>query len=181
MSAPLRAKRQREGHARGRTTGRVIVTLMRSDEAPARLLELLHEAGIDPEHPSTDDPERVWETIRRFASEPADDISPLPDSDGILAQYGTYDWGDGEQFELDMTRQFGFDDEHGQYSHMTQLRCTLLYEPTDQLRALGAGDLWSFGLEHDDFFRQALALPGFSRLASEPQQPLRLVIEYSES
>jgi hypothetical protein len=138
---------------------------MLSDDALGRLRALLRDAGVNPDSPSADDVQRTWEVIRSFAAEPVEDAEPRDqDGDGILAQYGTYDWGDGEHFELDMTRQFIFADEDGEYSHMAQLQCTFEFVPNDELRALGDDNLWSFDLTLDEFFERALALPGFRRV-----------------
>jgi hypothetical protein len=153
---------------------------MTSNQAATRLVEMLKDAGVDYDRPRSTDVHRAWETMHRFAAEPVDDVSPANDSDGLLAQYGTHDWGEGEHFELDMTRQFAFDDDDGQYSHMSQLHCTCLFRPTDDLRALDADNVWSFGLTRDEFFARALALPGFRRIADTEAVPLALVVEYGE-
>ena len=151
---------------------------MTSDESPDRLIALLDAAGVDRSRPAADDVDAAWRVMRAFADERVDDISEQADSDGLLAQYGTYDWGDGEHFQLDMTRQYAFDDEDGEYSHMAQLRCTFLFTPDQELRALGSGNLWSFELPLDTFFAQALALEGF--VGARGRRPLRLEVDYSE-
>jgi hypothetical protein len=51
---------------------------------------------------------------------------------------------------------------------------------TDELRALGEANLWSFDLPLDRFFEQALAMPGFRGVRELGVNPLRLVIEYDE-
>jgi hypothetical protein len=79
-----------------------------------------------------------------------------------------------------MTRQFSFADEDGEYSHMSQLQCTFRFELTAELRALGSGDLWSFGMPLDEFFARARELPGFSRVRELGATPARLVIDYGE-
>jgi hypothetical protein len=154
---------------------------MTSDEAPDRLRELLRQAGVNIERPSAADVDRAWAVMRQFAAETVDDAEPREaDGDGILAQYGTYAWDGPAHFELDMTRQFSFADEDGEYSHMTQLQCTFQFAVTDELRALGADNLWSFDLPLDSFFEQALAMPGFRGVRELGVKPLRLVIEYDE-
>jgi hypothetical protein len=158
---------------------------MHSDQAADRLRELVLQAGVDPEHPTHEDVERTWDVMRRFAFEPAEDVPSEPgdDDDGILAQYGVYDWsltGDAEFFELDMTRQFSFYDEDGEYDHMAQLRCTFRFEPTDDLRALGEGNQWSFGMDLGTFFEQALAMPGFAGVRESNAVPVALDISYCD-
>jgi hypothetical protein len=150
---------------------------VRSDEAEGRLRERLVAAGVDADAPSRADLARTWDVWRRFAAEPVEDADPREeDGDGVLAQYGVYDWGEGERYELDLTRQFSFSDEDGEYSHMAQLSCTFRFAPTPELQALTAASLWSFGMAVDDFFAQALAMPGF-RVDADP---VALEIAYSD-
>jgi hypothetical protein len=154
---------------------------MTSDEAPDRLRELLRDAGVDVERPTHGDVERTWEVIRRFAEERVDDAQALEEGgDGILAQYGIFAWDGPPHFELDMTRQFSFADDDGEYSHMTQLQCTFQFAVTDELRALGEDNLWSFDLTLDTFFEKSLAMPGFRGVRDLGVDPLRVVIEYDE-
>jgi hypothetical protein len=158
---------------------------MRSDDASDRLRELLARAGVNLEQPTHADVGRTWDVMRRFAREPADDVPSEPGDydDGILAQYGVYDWsgtGRSEWFELDMTRQFSFYDEEGEYDHMAQLACTFRFEPTAALRDLGEADLWSFDMDLDAFFDEALAMPGFVGVRNFGVVPASLVIHYGD-
>ena len=158
---------------------------MHSDQAADRLRELVLEADVDPEQPTHEDVERTWAMMRRFAFEPVEDVPSEPggDDDGILAQYGVYDWsstGDAEFFELDMTRQFSFYDEDGEYDHMAQLSCTFRFEPTDDLRALGEGNLWSFDMDLGTFFEHALAMPGFAGVRESGAVPVALDISFGD-
>lgn len=117
--------------------------------------------------------------MQGFAHERVVDLAP-PEDDGdlLLAQYGTYDWGHGEWFELDLTRQFIFNDRRGEYLRMSQLRCVFEFEPTERLRELGADDLWSSDGGVDDFFAQALTLTGFAFVREQELKPQRLRVDY---
>jgi hypothetical protein len=155
--------------------------MMLSDQAEDRLRLLLREAGVAIERPTGADLRRTWQVMHQFAAESVEDTAPAEeDGDGILAQYGTYDFGEGEHFEVDMTRQFTFYDEDGEYDHTSQLACTFRFPPSDDLRRIGAGDLWSFGVPLDEFFDQALQMPGFSAVLDAGLDPDSLVIEYGE-
>ena len=60
----------------------------------------------------------------------------------LLYQWGVFDWGQGETFEFDVTRQFisarAFGDDA-----ISQLRMTVFFlEPTREMRMLGAGNRW---------------------------------------
>ena len=152
---------------------------MKSDEAGPRLKSLLMDAGIDLERPTSEDVGLTWHVFEEFAGEPVEDCEPREqDGDLVLAEFGTYDWGHGEHFELDLTRQFSFLDENGEYDHMAQLNCTFLFEPTDELRQAGAGSMWSGGKPLGEFFKDALALPGFNVVDQRRIAPIRLQIEY---
>jgi len=63
------------------------------------------------------------------------------EGDMLLFQWGCYDWGDGESFEFDVTRQLIWldgDDEHA----IWQLSLTFRFEADAGLRALGDGYRW---------------------------------------
>jgi hypothetical protein len=80
-----------------------------------------------------------------YKEERAEGCSFEHDADMLLYQWGTYDWGQGEFFELDITRQLllndGIDDED-----FWQLRLTFKFSPTDPLRALRSGNRWCANL-----------------------------------
>ena len=58
--------------------------------------------------------------------------------DMLLFQWGIYDWGHGEFFELDTSRQIS----PSETDELTQLRCTLYFKPTSVLRQIKAGNKW---------------------------------------
>lgn len=63
------------------------------------------------------------------------------DGDMLLFQWGTYDWGKGRYFNLDLTRQFileGTEDDEG----IVQLAFTFLYDPSPALESLKDGNRW---------------------------------------
>jgi hypothetical protein len=70
----------------------------------------------------------------------AEDVDMESDGDMLLFQWGMVDRGDGDMFEVDITRQFirggGEDDD------IWQLHLTYRFAPTESLRALGNGDRW---------------------------------------
>jgi hypothetical protein len=59
--------------------------------------------------------------------------------DMLLFQYGSYDWGKGEFFEFNITRQFIKQNEDEPY----QLSMTLFFEPVD----CKSYDCWSNGFD----------------------------------
>ncbi len=58
----------------------------------------------------------------------------------LLYQWGCYDWGEGEFFELNITRQFI--DGAGEDEDIRQLLLTFKYKPTTSLRRVKDGNLW---------------------------------------
>jgi hypothetical protein len=70
----------------------------------------------------------------------ADDVDLQSDGDMLLFQWGAYDWGGGEMFEIDITRQLiacGGEDED-----IWQLHLTYRFSPSEELRAIGKGNSW---------------------------------------
>jgi len=54
-------------------------------------------------------PSRALESMLSFYGDiRADECDVAGDGDMLLFQWGTYDWGDGDHFEFDITRQFVF-------------------------------------------------------------------------
>jgi hypothetical protein len=85
-----------------------------------------------------------------YREERAEGCRTDDDSDMLLYQWGTYDWGEGESFELDITRQLitgGEDDD------IFQLSLTFRFRPTDALRQLGAGNRWCYSPDELEDFR----------------------------
>jgi hypothetical protein len=71
-----------------------------------------------------------------YRSTRADDCSLDADGDMLLFQWGTYDWGQGERFELDLTRQLT--PNGGEDEDIWQLSLTFMFPPN----AIVAGDRW---------------------------------------
>jgi hypothetical protein len=79
--------------------------------------------------------------------------------DGVLAQFEVFDCDGVPEFWADATWQFiEADDE----DVMWQRPCTYRRDPSAETEALGSGDPKSFGMPFDDFFAEALALPGWA-------------------
>jgi hypothetical protein len=57
----------------------------------------------------------------------------------LLFQWGTRDWGKGEAFEYNLTRQLTPGDDD---ADIWQLRLTFRFAPSPERRALGAGNQW---------------------------------------
>ena len=75
------------------------------------------------------------------------------DADMLLFQWGTNDWGKGEHFSIDLTRQLIVCEE-AEDDDIWQLSLTFEFEPNDELRALGRGDKWCQSLRELPEFRE---------------------------
>ena len=98
--------------------------------------------------------------------------------DSLLFQWGTYDWGDGLHFELDITRQF-YEQFAPEDNAISQLNLTYRFEPTTELEALGKGTRWCDGLGEVDAFRDFVhSAPVFAALADRSGLAVRLTYSY---
>lgn len=70
----------------------------------------------------------------------ADDVNVESDGDMLLFQWGTYDWGRGAMFEVDITRQLICGT--GEDNDIWQLDLRYRFPPSEVLRAIGRGDRW---------------------------------------
>jgi hypothetical protein len=149
---------------------------MRSEQARGELERRLREAGVDVANPRWDDVGRALAAWQRFALDVRFEDVPPPEHDGdmLLVQWGTYDWGGGEAFELDFTRQFSFEDDDGEYEGMQQLSCTFRFPPTNELRAIGEWNQWGSPEDADAIVTGVEATPGFRRLAQLQPEPSEL-------
>ena len=93
--------------------------------------------------------------------------------DMLLYQWGTYDWGEGESFEFDITRQLIFGD--GEDEDIFQLSFTFRFEPTTKLTNFGSGNRWCSSHEELDDFRDfILGSPPFIALNNKLASSVRL-------
>ena len=70
----------------------------------------------------------------------APEVDLAHDGDMLLFQWGTYDWGEGPMFEVDLTRQFIA--HEGEDDDIWQLHLTYRFAPSETLRAIGKGQRW---------------------------------------
>src|ERR1051325_472686 len=80
-----------------------------------------------------------------YRTERADGCLLERDDDMLLYQWGAYDWGKGESFELDVTRQLIVGS--GEDNDIWQLSLTFKFPVTAKLRAIRAGNKGCANLE----------------------------------
>jgi len=104
----------------------------------------------------TNDIKKVWETFKNFCQEPVEG----EEEKEILVQCGVYDFTGEELFHFDFVRQFTVYDED-EYSHMEQLHCEFLFNPTAELSNIVIEE-WSMDfVDLDDFFQHVENLQEF--------------------
>jgi hypothetical protein len=100
------------------------------------------------------------------------------DGDMLLYQWGTYDWGRGRNFELNITRQFvelEFEDDDA----ISQLSLTFKFLPTSEFEAIGSGNQWCDKIaNHAQFEIFLKSHPAFLAVAKQKPQIIDLKHTY---
>lgn len=79
--------------------------------------------------------------LRFYESQRVDGCAVEDDGDMLLFQWGTYDFGEGLNFRLDLTRQVILPDQEDDDA-IWQLNFAYLFAPMPALDQLGSGDRW---------------------------------------
>jgi hypothetical protein len=115
----------------------------------------------------------AWRLFKEFARVPVECWD-----DALLFQCGVYDFTGRDLFHFGFVRQFTFQQD-GEYDHMEQLDCSLLFEPDAELQHLKK-EMWSYDFgSAEDFFAAVEALPEFD-VALQARNPLRMEIFHNE-
>jgi len=99
------------------------------------------------------------------------------DGDMLLFQWGVYNWGHGETYSYDITRQFILSDGDGEIS---QLSLTVHFSVTDLLRSLKEGNRWCGSPDEADEFESFIRDHEATRVI-ETVQPLRTTLAWSRT
>lgn len=99
------------------------------------------------------------------------------DGDMLLFQWGTYDWGDGANFTLNLTRQLIYPD--GEFDQeIWQMGLTYNYEPSAALDALKSGHRWCHDLSNvKEFMESVLGSEAVSACGNETPRFVKLTWE----
>jgi hypothetical protein len=113
---------------------------MRCDEASSQFDKRLQFRGLELSHLA---PNVGFSEMFAFYRDvrPVDCVPIEDDGDMLLYQWGTFDWGQGKYFNLNLTRQFiveGLEDDDAIF----QLGLTFFYAPSRVLEALEQGNRW---------------------------------------
>lgn len=96
-------------------------------------------------------PQLVENTLAFYRSVRALGLAPNHDADMLLFQWGVFNWGKGEFFEFDITRQFISAGKTGDDA-ISQLRCTAYFIPTPSLRAIPVSNRWCTSISEAESF-----------------------------
>ena len=94
----------------------------------------------------------VAEALSFYELKKCSGLSVDAESDMLLYQWGTHDWGNGKHFEFNLTRQFTASDAEGDDA-ISQLSITALFTPTEELSALESGNQWCENVDELGPFR----------------------------
>ena len=108
--------------------------------------------------------EMVEVVIDFYRSQRASELERGPETDMLLFQWGTYDWGDGSIFSVDIVRQFTsrqlFADPV-----LSQLYVTATFEP-GEFSDLSSSHFWCYSVnEFAEFHERILATSAYRRTA----------------
>lgn len=121
-------------------------------------------------------PELVSAGIEFYKSVRCSGLASNPQADMLLVQWGVFDWGKGENFEFDLTRQFIDSSAFGDDA-ISQLRFTAYYPSSPVLRSIEKENRWCQSLADvvgfENFIRGSSAFVAVSSLP-----PSRLMIEW---
>ena len=111
---------------------------MAPDSAKEALIAWLTAKGLNAQYLAPGD--GVSEMLNFFCNVRPEGCAST-DGDMLLFQWGTYDWGSGPRFEVDITRQFIALHREGDDA-ISQLHLTYRFAPTSFLHGQGSGNRW---------------------------------------
>jgi hypothetical protein len=137
---------------------------MKSDAAEAEFEKVLAQRALDRTRLTAE--QGVPAMLAFYRDERAEGCRFERDADMLLYEWGTYNWGRGEFFDLSITRQL-IHDSTGEDENIWQLGLTFKFSPTPPLRALGKDNRWCHDLgELEEFERFLRASQAFQLLAA---------------
>lgn len=112
-----------------------------------------------------------------YAGERAEDAAPIAeDGDMLLIEWGEFDWGEGREFSLDLTRQVIYPDLDGA-REVCQLRLVFSFAAPPPGLETGRGQVWITSPEDLQRQRQEL-LSRDPFPACRAQQPASVTLEW---
>ena len=148
---------------------------MKPGAAKTRFLKRLEAAGLSL---ATLTPAAGVEAMLAYYAEERAEGCPFEaDGDMLLFQWGTYDWGDGPGFEVDITRQLIVADDEDEEPR--QLRLTFRFEPSNG-GAAGEGSKWCQSLAELAGFRRSVTQSAALKAVGQ-QSPVSVGVRYGRT
>ncbi|HXC39709.1 MAG TPA: hypothetical protein VN667_12270 [Burkholderiales bacterium] len=149
---------------------------MKPSNSASKFKEFVKLRGFDASKLSI--PQMVELVLDFYRDVRASGLSKSDTADMLLYQWGVFDWGQGENFEFDITRQFisvgGIGDDA-----ISQLRCTAYFRPTANLRAITAKNRWCDSVADLNFF-QSFIRSSDAFAAVKEEEPSHVKIEWNK-
>lgn len=121
-------------------------------------------------------PEAGFALMIEFYKQIRVDDCNADDGDMLLYQWGPADWGQGERFLLDLTRQVMIDLD-GE-DEILQLSLQFLFQPSPETERLGAGNRWCMGPDDLIVFEESMqSSPAYRTLAQRADASVTLVYD----
>ena len=146
---------------------------MRAKKAKKEFERYLKRRGVDPADmtPSSG----VDAMLEFYGDVRTRDCDIARDGDMLLFQWGTYDWGQGEHFSFDITRQLIVGP--GEDEDIWQLSLAFKFPPEDGLRALDSGNRWCAAPHQLEEFADFLhSTPAYATVAN--RSDANVVLKY---
>jgi hypothetical protein len=119
-------------------------------------------------------PEGIALMLGFYQDERADGCEIDEDGDMLLYQWGSYDWGRGESFEFNITRQLT--DGAGEDEDIRQLSLTFKFKPSESLRKLADGSRWCHSPDEISEFRSFIESSGAFKAVAKAE-PVEVTLE----
>ena len=123
-------------------------------------------------------PQLIENALEFYRSVRASGLAKGPESDMLLFQWGVFDWGKGERFEIDLTRQFISAGSVGDDA-ISQLRYTAYFLPTPALRGIPMSNRWCRSVAGLDPFTAFIHQSAAYRAVSEAS-PLQVQLRWEK-
>ena len=146
---------------------------MKTRDAKKQFLRVLKQRGLKLSSLSPN--EGIDAMIAFYNDVRAEGCDLNQQGDMLLYQWGNYDWGDGESFEFDITRQLI--DGDGEDEDIRQLNLTFHFTPTATLRKLEAGNRWCRSPKMLKSFQSFVRSSAAFKLVT-PAKPLKVSLEF---
>jgi hypothetical protein len=112
---------------------------MEPSNSAASLQDFLAARGLTSSQLSV--PQLVENMLSFYRTVRASGLANDPQADMLLFEWGVFNWGKGDYFQIDLTRQFIVADQIDDDA-ISQLHCTAYFTPTPELRAIPTSHRW---------------------------------------